>query len=57
MSRGFARMSLEKRTAISKKGGSSVRPENRSFSVNRKLAVEAGRKGGKVSRRKKTAAT
>ena len=48
--RGFAAMSLEKRRAIARKGGASVPSEKRSFAKNRDLAVEAGRKGGEVSR-------
>lgn len=44
--RGFASMSLEKRREIAAKGGSSVPKEKRSFSVNKSLAVSAGRKGG-----------
>jgi general stress protein YciG len=44
--RGFASMSLEQRTAIAKKGGASVPADKRSFSQNRSLAAEAGRKGG-----------
>ena len=46
--RGFAAMSPEKRLEISRKGGASVRPENRSFSRNRDLAATAGRKGGEA---------
>lgn len=44
--RGFALMDPERQRAISKMGGASVAPENRAFSRNRDLAVEAGRKGG-----------
>jgi general stress protein YciG len=46
--RGFAAMSPERHRAISSKGGSSVRPEKRSFYTNPDLAIEAGRKGGKA---------
>lgn len=46
--RGFASMSPEKRRQIAAMGGASVRPEQRSFSQNRELAAEAGRKGGSV---------
>ena len=49
--RGFAAMSLEKRTEIARKGGASVPSDKRSFSVSRDLASSAGRKGGEVSRR------
>jgi general stress protein YciG len=44
--RGFAAMSLEKRTEIARKGGASVPAERRSFSQDRALAATAGRKGG-----------
>jgi general stress protein YciG len=47
--RGFASMSMEKRREIASKGGKSVPAEKRSFSQNRHLAAEAGRKGGSVS--------
>lgn len=44
--RGFASMTPEKRRQIASMGGKAVKKENRSFSKDRKLAVEAGRKGG-----------
>lgn len=44
--RGFAAMTPEKRRAVSIKGGSSVPAEKRTFSKNRALAKDAGRKGG-----------
>lgn len=44
--RGFASMTPERRREIASKGGSSVKPENRSFSKDRNLAARAGRKGG-----------
>jgi general stress protein YciG len=44
--RGFASMSPEKRAAIARRGGSAVKPENRSFSKDLGLASSAGRKGG-----------
>ena len=47
--RGFASMSPEKQRDISSKGGKSVPSEKRSFSQNRDLAAQAGRKGGQVS--------
>ncbi|HEY8580484.1 MAG TPA: KGG domain-containing protein, partial [Beijerinckiaceae bacterium] len=47
--RGFAAMSLEKRREIARKGGQSVKPENRAFAQNRELAADAGRKGGSQS--------
>jgi len=46
--RGFASMSPEKQREIASKGGKSVPAEKRSFSQNRHLAAEAGRKGGSV---------
>ena len=48
--RGFAAMPVERRREIARKGGASVPSEKRSFSLNRGLATEAGRKGGNVSR-------
>ena len=39
-------MSPEKRSEIARKGGRSVKPENRSFSRDPALASSAGRKGG-----------
>jgi general stress protein YciG len=47
--RGFASMSVEKRREIASRGGKSVPAEKRSFSQNRNLASEAGRKGGSTS--------
>ena len=43
---GFAVMSPERVREISSKGGKSVPPEKRIFSVNRVLASQSGRKGG-----------
>jgi len=48
--RGFACMDPERRREIARKGGASVRPDNRSFSRDRDLASAAGRKGGEASR-------
>jgi general stress protein YciG len=48
--RGFAAMSEERRREIARKGGASVPSEKRSFSKNKELATEAGRKGGGISR-------
>lgn len=39
-------MDKEKQHEISRKGGESVSAEDRSFSKDRNLASEAGRKGG-----------
>lgn len=47
--RGFASMQPEKQRAIASKGGQSVPAEKRSFSQDRELASEAGRKGGQAS--------
>lgn len=44
--RGFAAMDRETQKSIASKGGRSVPVEKRSFSRNRQLASEAGRKGG-----------
>ena len=47
--RGFASMDADKQRRIASKGGRSVPNEKRSFSLNRQLAAEAGRKGGQAS--------
>lgn len=47
--RGFAAMDENKQREIARKGGASVPDEKRSFSQNRNLASEAGRKGGEAS--------
>lgn len=46
--RGFASMDPAKQKEIAAKGGRSVPSDKRSFSINRKLASDAGRKGGMV---------
>jgi general stress protein YciG len=48
--RGFASMSPEKQREIASMGGKSVPSEKRSFSQNRDLASQAGKKGGQLSR-------
>lgn len=48
--RGFAAMSLEKRTEIARRGGGAVPAHKRSFSQNRELAATAGGAGGRASR-------
>jgi uncharacterized protein len=47
--RGFASMDPAIQREIASKGGRSVPPEERSFSKDRALAAEAGRKGGEAS--------
>lgn len=47
--RGFASMDEERQREIASKGGKSVPAEKRSFSQDRELASEAGRKGGQAS--------
>lgn len=47
--RGFASMDEGKQREIASKGGRSVPAEKRSFSQDRELASEAGRKGGQAS--------
>lgn len=47
--RGFASMDRERQREIASKGGQSVSAEKRSFSQNRDLAAQAGRKGGQAS--------
>jgi len=46
-------LSPERRREISSKGGKSIPAAKRSFSQNRELAREAGRKGGLTPRRLK----
>lgn len=48
--RGFGSMSPEKRREIARKGGAAVPNDKRSFSKNKELATEAGRKGGAAAR-------
>jgi general stress protein YciG len=47
--RGFASMDPERQREIARKGGASVPGEKRSFSQDRSLAAQAGRKGGEAS--------
>jgi general stress protein YciG len=47
--RGFASMNPDRQREIASKGGQSVSAEKRSFSQNRDLAAQAGRKGGQAS--------
>ncbi len=47
--RGFASMDAARQREIASKGGKSVPSEKRSFSQNRDLASQAGRKGGQAS--------
>ncbi len=49
--RGFAAMSAEQRREIASKGGKGVPPEKRKFAQDRKLASNAGRAGGLLSRK------
>jgi general stress protein YciG len=51
--RGFASMSREKLLEISAKGGAACPAEKRTFSVDRTLAVDAGREGGRAKKAKK----
>jgi general stress protein YciG len=48
--RGFASLDPDRQREIARKGGASVPPEKRSFSQDRQLAADAGRKGGEISR-------
>lgn len=50
--RGFAAMDPERRREIASKGGASVPPEKRAFSVHAGLASRAGRKGGEATGRR-----
>lgn len=56
--RGFAHLkhhNPELFAEVARKGGQSVAPQNRSFSRSNELAIRAGRKGGKVQTKTKTA--
>ena len=46
--RGFASMDAARQREIASKGGQSVPQEKRSFSQDRELAAQAGRKGGQA---------
>ncbi len=46
--RGFGSMDENKQRDIASQGGKSVPDEERSFSKDRELASEAGKKGGKA---------
>ncbi len=46
--RGFASLSPEHRREIASKGGKALRPDQRSFYKDRKLAADAGRLGGQA---------
>lgn len=48
--RGFAAMSVEKRTEIARRGGAGVPADKRSFSTRPGLAAVAGAKGGRSPR-------
>lgn len=50
-------MNPDKRREISSLGGKALKPAQRSFSQNRELAREAGRKGGLTPRRTKSKLT
>jgi len=55
---GFAAMPKERQREIASMGGRAVKAQNRSFSRNRTLAMEAGAKGGKsVPAEKRTFST
>ena len=47
--RGFASMDGQRQREIASKGGRSVPADKRSFSQDRELASQAGRKGGQAS--------
>lgn len=49
--RGFASMDPERQREIARRGGASVKPENRSFSQDRDLAVRSGAKGGAAKKK------
>jgi len=47
--RGFASMDEDRQREIAGKGGQNARDDERSFSKDRELAAEAGRRGGEHS--------
>ena len=49
-------MDPERQREIARKGGASVPSEKRSFSQDRSLAAQAGRKGGEASHGSRTRA-
>lgn len=53
--RGFASLDAGRKRDIATLGGCSVKPANRAFSRDRKLAAIAGRKGGLASGRARLA--
>jgi general stress protein YciG len=53
MSKGFANLTPERRKEISSKGGKSAHASGRAHKWTSEEASEAGRKGGKVSKRRK----
>ena len=50
-------MDPERQREIARKGGASVPSEKRSFSQDRSLAAQAGRKGGEASHGSRTRET
>lgn len=53
--RGFARLDPQARREIAASGGRAIPADKRSFSTNRQLASEAGRKGGAAERKREAA--
>ena len=53
--RGFGSMDPERQREIAARGGAAVAADKRSFSQDRTLAAEAGRKGGEAGRKEKGA--
>ncbi len=51
--RGFASMSLAKRTAIAKSGGVKAHQLGKAHQFTREEAIQAGRKGGKARKNTK----
>lgn len=53
--RGFASMDPERQREIARRGGASVKPENRSFSRDATIASVSGAKGGAAKRKEPSA--
>lgn len=49
--RGLANLTPERRREIAASGGAAVAPENRTFAKDRDLAVEAGRRSKRPSKK------
>jgi general stress protein YciG len=51
--KGFARLSKERRVEIAQRGGQKAQRLGKGYKWNHEKAVEAGRRGGTTSRKRK----